>query len=166
MIGVGNGRPGRTGPRSQTGHHHLAKRHHYHWPEVAKNFYDPRLRPGQEPPPPPDLFDKQSEIHLVKWDNDGNEIRKTSQLTRGGGLIKETRGESDWSIYMRLDDVKAINEWTMGKRINYNKTATAQASSKWTRSIMSFQCQRANCRRWASRPSRHNRTCRASTTST
>ncbi len=97
--------------------------------EVAKNFYDPRLRPGQEPPPPPDLYDKNLKFTYSKVDKDGNEIRKTVSY-KVAGVIKETRGESDWSIYMSLEDVKVINEWTMGKRINYNQTGYAQAIVK------------------------------------
>jgi putative ABC transport system permease protein len=36
-------------------------------------------------------------------------------------VLTETLGETDWSIMMRLDDVKALNEWSSGQRINYNK---------------------------------------------
>src|SRR5829696_4906466 len=35
---------------------------------VPSNFYDPRIRPGQEPPPPPDLYGQQIQIIVVKWD--------------------------------------------------------------------------------------------------
>ncbi|MDX9992088.1 MAG: ABC transporter permease [Anaerolineales bacterium] len=97
--------------------------------EIPKNFYDPRLRPGQEPPPPPDLYDKNLKFTYSKADKDGNEIRKTVTY-RVVGVIKETRGESDWSIYMGLDDVKVINEWALGKRINNNQTGYAQAIVK------------------------------------
>jgi putative ABC transport system permease protein len=89
--------------------------------EVAKNFYDPRLRPGQEPPPPPELYDRNLKFIYLKGDQDGNEIRKTVSY-RVGGVLKENRSESDWAIYMNLEDAKLINEWAMGKRINYNQT--------------------------------------------
>ena len=89
-------------------------------PMVASNFYDPNQRPGQEAPQPPDLYDQQVIFELMKWDQNGNMI--TKMLTyKVAGVLKETRGESDWSIYMPLDDTKTFNEWAMGRRINYNK---------------------------------------------
>lgn len=89
-------------------------------PMIANNFYDPRQRPGQEPPPPPDLYDQQIQMIVSKWDAQGNETRKTLSF-RVVGILTETRGESDWTIYMPLDQVKALNEWAMNRRINYNK---------------------------------------------
>jgi putative ABC transport system permease protein len=98
-------------------------------PMVANSFYDPRIRPGQEPPPPPDLYDQQIQFIVSKWDAQGNETRKTLSL-RVTGLLKETRGESDWTIYMPLDQVKALNEWSMNRRINYNKDGYSMAVVK------------------------------------
>ncbi len=89
-------------------------------PMIANNFYDPRQRPGQEPPPPPDLYDQQIQMIVSKWDAQGNETRKTLSF-RVVGILTETRGESDWTIFMPLDQVKALNEWAMNRRINYNK---------------------------------------------
>jgi putative ABC transport system permease protein len=89
-------------------------------PQVAANFYDPHLRAGQEPPAPPDLYDQLITMVFTKWDQEGNEIRKTISY-RVVGVLTETLGESDWSIMMRLEDVKALNEWVNGQRINYNK---------------------------------------------
>ena len=89
-------------------------------PMVANNFYDPRLRPGQEPPPPPELYDQQIQFIVSKWDAQGNEIRKNISL-RVTGVLAETRGESDWTVYMPLEQVKILNEWSMNRRFNYNK---------------------------------------------
>lgn len=99
-------------------------------PMVANNFYDPRPRPGAEPPTPPDLYDQQIQFIVSKWDqNSETEIRKTISL-RVTGMLKETRGESDWTIYMPLEQVKALNEWTQNRRINYNKDGYAMAVVK------------------------------------
>jgi len=84
---------------------------------VPQQFYDPRPRPGQETPPPPELLDQTLKLTLIKYSNDGVEIRKTV-LVKVVGVMAESRGESDWSIYMSLDDVTAFNEWFLGKRIN------------------------------------------------
>lgn len=98
-------------------------------PMIVNNFYDPRQRPGQEPPPPPDLYDQQIQMIVSKWDAQGNETRKNISL-RVSGVLKETRGESDWTIYMPLDQVKVLNEWAMNRRINYNKDGYSMAVVK------------------------------------
>jgi putative ABC transport system permease protein len=46
------------------------------------------------------------------------------------GILTETRGESDWSLYLPFDQVKALNEWAMGRRINYNKDGYNQVIVK------------------------------------
>ena len=96
---------------------------------VPNNFYDPRIRPGQEPPPPPQLYGQQLQVTVFKWDTQGNEIRKNYSL-RVTGVLKETRGESDWTVYFPLEQVKALNEWSMGRRINYNKDGYGQVVVK------------------------------------
>jgi putative ABC transport system permease protein len=96
---------------------------------VPNNFYDPRIRPGQEPPPPPQLYGQQIQVTVFKWDAQGNEIRKNYSL-RVTGVLKETRGESDWTVYFPLEQVKALNEWSMGRRINYNKDGYGQVVVK------------------------------------
>jgi putative ABC transport system permease protein len=96
---------------------------------VPNNFYDPRIRPGQEPPPPPQLYGQQIQVTVFKWDQQGTEIRKNYSL-RVVGVLKETRGESDWTVYFPLEQVKALNEWSMGRRINYNKDGYGQVVVK------------------------------------
>jgi putative ABC transport system permease protein len=96
---------------------------------VPNNFYDPKMRPGQEPPPPPQLYGQQIQMTLSKWDDQGNETRKNISM-RVAGVLKETRGESDWSIYMPLDQIKSLNEWAMNRRINYNKDGYSQVIVK------------------------------------
>lgn len=96
---------------------------------VANNFYDPRQKPGQEPPPPPQLYDQQIQLVISKYDSQGNEIRKNLSV-RVSGVLKETRGESDWTIYFPLDQIKSLNEWVQGRRINYNKEGYSQVIVK------------------------------------
>jgi putative ABC transport system permease protein len=84
---------------------------------VLRQFNDPKARYGQEPPEPPDLLDKQIKITLVKWTNDGMEVRKTYTV-RVAGIIKESRNEQDYSVITHIDDLKIWNEWVIGKRIN------------------------------------------------
>jgi putative ABC transport system permease protein len=92
---------------------------------VQNQFYNPNARPGQEQTGPPDLLGETLKLVLVKWDSEGNEIKKTYQV-RVIGILKETRSEVDWQMYMSLDDVTAYNEWFNGRRINRNKDGYQQ----------------------------------------
>jgi putative ABC transport system permease protein len=87
---------------------------------VPSTFYNPQLRPGQEMPTPPDLLGQAIKLVLVKYDQEGNEINKSVPL-RIVGLLQESKGESDYSVYMSLDDVTSFNQWMMGRRINRNR---------------------------------------------
>lgn len=86
---------------------------------VPNNFNNPRPRPGQEQPEPPELLDRQVTMVLVKWAEDGTEIRKKVRVNVVG-LLQETHVEPDWTIYMPIDDMDAHNAWMTGKRINHD----------------------------------------------
>ena len=120
IIGLGTDNLADLGLETSQGNLQLEKGTIIIGPMAANNFYDPNQRPGQDPPTPPDLYDQQVIFMLMKWDQNGNQTTKTMTY-KVAGVLNETRGESDWSIYMRLEDVKAFNEWAMGRRINYNK---------------------------------------------
>jgi putative ABC transport system permease protein len=97
---------------------------------VTTGFYDPKWRPGQEMPTPPDLIDQTIQLVLIKWDpQDGTEIRKTVQL-KIVGILEESRGESDWSVYLPLDDLTKYNEWVLGRRINRDRDGYNQVVVK------------------------------------
>lgn len=87
---------------------------------VPRNFYDPKQRPEDPPPDPPDLLGQQVKFVLSKWTQDGVEVRKTVTVTIVG-ILEETRGSADGSIYMPISEVTAWNEWSRGTRINRNK---------------------------------------------
>lgn len=96
---------------------------------VPNNFADPHQRPGQQPLPPPELYGQQIQMVVLKYDSQGNEIRKNLSL-RVTGVLKETRGEPDYTIYFPLDQIKALNEWAQGRHINYNKDGYSQVIVK------------------------------------
>ncbi len=129
ILGVGINDLSELGLKTRQGETTLQKGSIIIGSAVAANFFDPKMRPGQEPPPPPDLYNQTLKVTYSKWDSEGNEIRKTAML-RVVGVLEETMGESDWSIYMRLEDVKAVNEWVTGKRINYNQASYNQVIVK------------------------------------
>lgn len=96
---------------------------------VANNFYDPKMRPGQQPPAPPDLQDQQLKLVLLKFSQDGIQSRKTI-TSRVIGVIAESKGEADYSIYMPMDDVSGYNEWLTGRRTNRRRDGYNQAIVK------------------------------------
>jgi putative ABC transport system permease protein len=96
---------------------------------VPMNFFNPQIRPGQEPPPPPELVGEQVKLVLLKYDQEGKEIRKSVTI-RVVGILTETRNEPDWSVYLPIDDVVAYNEWMSGRRINRNRDGYNQVVVK------------------------------------
>ncbi len=87
---------------------------------INRNFYDPKARPDDPPLEPPDLMGQTLKFVVSKWSQDGIEIKKTYSI-KIVGVLKESRGQADGSIFMRLEDVTAWNEWVRGTRINRNK---------------------------------------------
>lgn len=87
---------------------------------INRNFYDPKARPNDPPLDPPDLMGQTLKFVVSKWSVDGVEIKKTYSI-KVVGVLKESRGQADGSIYMRLDNITPWNEWVRGTRINRNK---------------------------------------------
>jgi putative ABC transport system permease protein len=87
---------------------------------IPSTFYNPQWRPGQETPTPPDLLGETIKMDLIKYDQEGNEIRKSVPL-KIVGVLNESKGESDYSVYMSLGDVATYNQWMMGRRINRSR---------------------------------------------
>jgi putative ABC transport system permease protein len=92
---------------------------------VPTTFYDPQWRPGQATPTPPDLLGQTIKLTLMKYDQQGNEIRKSIPL-KIVGVLQESRGESDYSVYMSLEEITTYNEWMMGRRINRSRDGYQQ----------------------------------------
>lgn len=116
IIGVAADDLSVLGFRAQRGTTVLAKGTAVIGALIPSQFYDPYFRPGQEPPAPPELLDQQVKLELIKWDEQGNEIRKAFQV-QIVGILEENRAD-DWSMFMRLEEVTLFNEWAMGRRIN------------------------------------------------
>ena len=86
---------------------------------VVKNFMDPKMRPNQKSPAPPDLLGQQVSIVITRSTQDGKQENKTIRLTVTG-VLTENRSEADNMVIIHMDDMTAMNEWVMGKRINRN----------------------------------------------
>ncbi len=121
LIGIDTADLADLGLRAQQGTNELEKGSVVIGYSVPQNFYDPFLRPGQEPPPPPDLLGQTLTVKLQKWANDGTVIEKTVRLTVNG-VLAESRGEADWSIYLPMSELEGYNAWSLGLReIDRNK---------------------------------------------
>lgn len=129
IIGLGINDLTQLGLEAQRGSLQLNKGQIVVGYRVRESFYDPKLRPGQQPPPPPDLLDQSLKLTLYKTAQDGATITKVVKL-RVVGIIAETRNEPDYSIYMTMDEVTALNQWFTGKRINRSKDGYHQAVVK------------------------------------
>jgi len=93
--------------------------------QVPFNFYDPKLRPGQEIPPPPELQDKQVQLVVTKYNQDGSATNRNFPL-RVAGVVALSNGPADWTVYMPLAEVEKINRWVTGKRIDRTKVGYQQ----------------------------------------
>ena len=98
---------------------------------IENNFYDPNQRPGDEPFEPPDLMGQTLKVDFIKWNNDGTETRKSMRM-QVVGVLEETRGEADYSIYMNWDDVIQMNDWVAGRRVDYSKQGYNNVTVKAT----------------------------------
>ena len=81
---------------------------------AAKSFNDPMWRPGQPQPEQPQILGQQVRFILNRWMQDGTMVEKTVPL-RIVGILKEKRGETDYAMVVRMDDLTAWNEWSAGK---------------------------------------------------
>ena len=108
---------------------------------AAQQFYDPKQRPGQDPPVQPDVQDQTLRLVLTKWTNEGVMINKTVNL-KIVGVLSQAQSEQDGMLIMRLDEVTAYNEWFTGTRVNYNRDGYNQLI---VRAIEPDQAYR-NCR--------------------
>ena len=92
---------------------------------VAQGLYDPRPRPGQEAPTPPELLDQTIKLTLVKYTKEGTEARRAIQL-KVVGVIAEARAESDYSIFLPLEQLEGFNQWLTGRRVNRQRDGYPQ----------------------------------------
>lgn len=120
IIGVGTEDLGQLGVEAAQGDLLLTRGTVIIGSQVANNFYDPRARPGQEPPPPPDLYGQTLNFELVKFAEDGTQISKKTRA-RVVGVLSEIQDEPDWSIFMPMSELDGYNAWVTGQRIDRDK---------------------------------------------
>lgn len=94
---------------------------------VGENFYDPRR--GMPLEEPPELYGQTVRLVLTKWGEDGQPIERVMRL-RISGVLERTGGERDWSIYLPVNDVLAMNAWFTGQRQNPSRDGYSQVLVK------------------------------------
>ncbi|MBP6015742.1 MAG: ABC transporter permease [Candidatus Promineofilum sp.] len=120
IIGVGTEDLGQLGVEADQGELLLTRGTVIIGSQVASSFYDPRARPGQEPPPPPDLYGQTLNFELVKFAEDGTQITKKTRA-RVVGVLSAIQDEPDWSIFMTMNELDGYNAWVTGQRIDRDK---------------------------------------------
>ena len=82
---------------------------------VAEGFFDPQARRAVEEPP--DLQGQGLQLVLSRMGSDGHSVERTVRL-RVAGVLEETGGQDDSSVYLALNDVLELNAWLTGVRPN------------------------------------------------
>ena len=87
---------------------------------VAKQWFDPKLRPGQEPPEQPHVVGQVVKLVLTKWSMEGIPVTKTVNL-KIVGVFTEARGQQDSILFVNWNDLVAWEEWMRGTRVNFSR---------------------------------------------
>ena len=94
---------------------------------VAEGFYDPQAqRPVQEPP---DLQGQGLQLVLSRTGSDGRPMERIVRL-RVTGVLEESGGQDDRTLYLALNDVLELNAWLTGQRANPGREGYNQALVK------------------------------------
>jgi putative ABC transport system permease protein len=94
---------------------------------VAEGFYDPQAqRPVEEPP---DLQGQALQLLLSRVGDDGRSVERIVRL-RVTGVLEESGGQDDYTLYLALDDVLELNGWLAGRRPNPGRDGYNQALVK------------------------------------
>ncbi|MDY6878514.1 MAG: FtsX-like permease family protein [Chloroflexota bacterium] len=99
--------------------------------QVADGFYNPQSqRPAEEPL---DLQGQSLQLVLSRIGDDGQSVERVVRL-RVTGVLEESGGRDDHTLYLALDDVVELNGWFAGKRLNpgrdgYNQGALVKVAT-------------------------------------
>jgi len=94
---------------------------------VAEGFSDTRT--GNPPKEPVQLQGQTVQLVLTKFGEDGQPMERTIRV-RVNGVLEQSGGQRDYSIYMALKDVQEMNTWATGRRMNTRTDGYGQALVK------------------------------------
>ena len=96
---------------------------------VAEGFYNPQAqRPVQEVP---DLQGQALQLVLGKMGDDGHPVERIVRL-RVTGVLEESGGQDDYTLYLALNDVLELNSRFVGQRYNPGRGGYNQVLVKVT----------------------------------
>jgi putative ABC transport system permease protein len=83
---------------------------------------------------PPDLQGQGLQLILSRMGDDGNPVERVVRL-RVTGVLEESGGQDDYTLYLALNDVLELNGWFTGRRPNpgrdgYNQVLVKVATSE------------------------------------
>jgi putative ABC transport system permease protein len=96
---------------------------------VVEGFYNPRTgrsvaepvvnapRTGRPAEEPPNLQGQTLQLVLSRMGADGKPVERIARL-RVAGVLEESGGEDDYTVYLALKDVLELNGWFAGQRPN------------------------------------------------
>lgn len=108
---------------------------------VAENFYNPQTaqavvrgpgsppQAGRPPEEAPELQGQSLQLILSKMGDDGHPVERIVRL-RVTGLLEESGGRDDGTVYLALNDVLELNRWFTGQRLNPARDGYNQALVK------------------------------------
>ncbi len=94
-------------------------------------FMDPKTGPTFDPKTgmpiadPPDVYNKAIRLIVAKYTTDGLRVTRTVSM-RVVGITLKKGAESDYAVYMNLDEMTALNQWLTNRRINRDKDGYPQ----------------------------------------
>jgi putative ABC transport system permease protein len=95
--------------------------------QVAEGFFDPQAgRPVAEPP---DLQGQALQLILSKTGEDGEMVERVVRL-RVTGVLEESGGRDDSTLFLALNDVLELNGWFSGSRPNPGRDGYGQVLVK------------------------------------
>jgi len=93
--------------------------------KVGEIFFDP-VR--QQPVEPIDLMGQLLQVELSRITSTGDQVTKRVRI-RVAGVLAEG-GETDYDMYLALDEVLDMNEWLLGRRLDLRQEGYQQAIVK------------------------------------
>lgn len=116
---------------------------------VAEQFFDPRtggstagpgrvvgsgvivIGPvvGQQPAEPPNLQGQALQLVLNRPGEDGRMVERVMRV-RVAGVLKESGGQDDYTLFLPLNDVIELNGWFIGQRPNPGRDGYSEALVK------------------------------------
>ena len=127
VVGLDPSAAGRMGLSVASGTDRLGRWQVLVGARVAESFFDPQARQPVEEPP--DLQGQGLQLVLSRMGSDGPMVERTVRL-RVAGVMEESGGRDDNSVYLALGDLLELNAWLTGARLNPGRDGYSQVLVK------------------------------------